>query len=121
MKRKIELHWEITNGCNLRCRHCIVNGGERKTKEASLKEIKNFISRIKKAGDIKILFTGGEPFYRKDFFDILKHCVKSNIKIEILTNGLLLEEKLIKFIEEKKISLGISIESNNEKIFNLIR
>jgi len=120
MTRDIELNWEITGSCNLRCKHCIVSAGDTSSKDVSTKDIINFLEKLKKH-NISINFTGGEPFFRKDFNKILKYCIDNNIKIQIITNGLLFNKEYLTLIKENNVHLGISIESFNKDHFEAIR
>ena len=121
MAREIELHWEITNNCNLRCKHCIIQAGEKDINEISYDEVTSFIDKILNSGLRKILFTGGEPFTRKDFKDILQYCINKNVKVEIVTNATLINNDMLDFIKKNGVELGISIESFKKEIFEAIR
>ncbi len=90
------------------------------TNELSNKNLKETISKLKKKGIKKIVFGGGEPFLRKNIFELFELCPKD---ISILTNATLLNKKTInklKKTEEKLgkiITLRISLdglESNKE-------
>lgn len=120
MNRNIELHWEITNDCNLRCKHCIVNSGDNKTNNMQKGDIIKFLEKIKNY-NVTINFTGGEPFFRKDFKDILEFCINNNFKINIISNGLLLNDTYINIIKKHSISLGISVESFIKEHYEKIR
>lgn len=64
-----ELNFAITYLCNSRCKPC--NIWKIKTKdEFSLEEIKEIAKNIKFIHWIRL--TGGEPFLRKDYVDIVK-------------------------------------------------
>lgn len=120
MKRDIEIDWEITHGCNLKCRHCIVNANEIVKNDVSLKNIINFLNKLKEY-NVSINFTGGEPFFRKDFKEMLSYCKDNNIKVQIITNGLLLSDSYIDLIKNNNIHLGISIESFKKDNYEIIR
>lgn len=120
MKRSIELDWEITHGCNLRCKHCIVNASENIDNDVSLNDVINFLEKLSEH-NVLINFTGGEPFYRKDFKEILLYCVKKSIDIQIITNGLLLDSEYIDILKLYNIHLGISVESFNKDSYEMIR
>ena len=73
--------WHITDRCNLRCSHCYQNDYSHSS-ELSLEELKSVADKIshtltvwKKDGRVAI--TGGEPFVRKDLFDLLHYLVMS--------------------------------------------
>lgn len=112
-----ELHFEVTGKCNLDCVYCY-NSGCRKDKSMTLETIKKLVKETKKHGTKKYTFTGGEPFVRKDFFRIVDEVGKDGY-VAILTNGKLLNEKLINKckrypqIKEFKISWD-GFDSHNE-------
>lgn len=121
-KKIIELHWEITNTCNLHCKHCIVNGGDFNSQnEVSFEQITKFLNSLIKKYNIHIYFTGGEPFARKDFEKIIKFCVSKKIECSIITNATLLTKDNILFFKENNINLGVSLESFDKSIFENIR
>jgi radical SAM protein with 4Fe4S-binding SPASM domain len=90
------IQWHLTERCNLKCRHCYQEGG--KIEELSLAEIYRVIDEISdmlKAwhDDYGLDFspsfnvTGGEPFLRSGFFDILERLVQTGFEVYILSNG----------------------------------
>lgn len=108
------IHLEITGKCNLMCKYCYnaqFNDEQKICNEMTTEQIKKLIDEAKKMGCKRFIFSGGEPFTRKDFFEILKYV--DDMKIEILTNSKLLflnddyieKLKQIKNISEIKISL----------------
>lgn len=121
MKHKVEIHWEITNNCNLRCKHCLVSAGESTSNDVPLSDILNFLDLLKSQEEVLISFTGGEPFFRKDFDKILLKCIQNKFKIQIITNGLLLNKNYLEIIKNNHIKLGISIESFDKEHFESIR
>jgi radical SAM protein with 4Fe4S-binding SPASM domain len=134
-----ELHFEVTGACNLECIYCY-NYNYRLSDELSLSEIKKLFSECKKYGTKKFTLTGGEPFVRKDIFQIIN--LLQGEYVAILTNGKWLYDGiekhgdfLIKYlqnyfpqIKEFKISLdgfqshdNLRIGSNHKKIIKLIK
>jgi len=65
--------WHITNLCNLRCKHCYQMDFSRKDDLDifTLIKIAKIISDSLSDKFISINITGGEPFFRKDLFDLL--------------------------------------------------
>ena len=121
MEHKIEVHWEITNDCNLRCRHCIVSAGDFKKDDVGTPEILKFIDKLKGQQEVQLSFTGGEPFKRKDFIEIVKYSLKNKMQVQIITNGLIFTDESLQLIKNNGIQLGISIESFNKKNYEAIR
>lgn len=105
MKLKITAAlFEVTNNCNLNCIHCYKEnlGGE----ELPLKQIKIIIEKISAKGVNSILITGGEPFLRKDLFEIIDYAKECGIEdVVINTNGIPLDNPRI--VSEIKKHLDI--------------
>jgi len=80
---------------------------------------------IKEAKDIgtkTVLFIGGEPFVRKDLFDLIDYAKKLELNPIIVTNGTLLNAQNIQKCFEAGINwLSISIDAASEKAFSKIR
>lgn len=92
------VQWHLTERCNLRCRHCYQSGAG--GRELSLPEIKDTIHEVADtmqdwAETYGMEFspsfniTGGEPFLRKDIFDVLREIRRRRFDIFLLTNGTL--------------------------------
>lgn len=106
-----ELWLHITNHCNLSCQHCLFTSGPTSTEEMSAELI---LSRAQEAVELgcKIFaLTGGEPFYHPEINKILSGLLKfPQCHVVILTNGLLLEEKLTDDLDLSRIHLQISVD-----------
>ena len=100
MVKEIELDWEITGGCNLRCKHCIVSANGDVSSDIEFDDVINFLEKLRDY-KVSINFTGGEPFFRKDFMSILDYCIKNNIKVQVITNGLLFNDEIFDYIKLK--------------------
>ena len=110
----------LTYNCNSKCSTCFVY--ERKAKELSLDEYKKIFKSIGKSA-YWVTFSGGEPFLKKDFTEIVKlfyDICKPKI-INIPTNGIL-NKKIIHDITDilahcKKaiINVNLSIDGVAEQ------
>jgi len=102
---------DLTERCNLRCVHCRVSTSKEKSNEIPLKKVKQLIDELSKLKVIQIIFSGGEPFIRKDIFEILSYAVKKGIPdIIIVSNGLLLNKEKIEKLKQtrvKKITISL--------------
>jgi len=129
------LHFEVTHRCNLRCVHCYnIKYLESGALDLSLSEVKKVIDIAVSIGCEAFGFTGGEPFARKDFIEILEYTPSP---IHILTNGLFVREshcqaiadmkKLVEFrvsldgLESHKAMRGVDYTSVTKKIQMLRR
>lgn len=112
-------HWEITKRCNLNCLHCISSAGSRKELNKGL--VLKIIDTLKGWGCEEINFTGGESLIRKDIFDVLRKAKENNIKVNLLSNGILIDNKSIKQIKNCVDEIGISLDGASAKVNDRIR
>jgi len=83
---------------------------------------KKIIKDTKDLGTKTILFIGGEPFVRKDLFELIGFTRAIGINPIIVTNGVLLnEDNITKCLESGVDWLSISIDAATEKTFSKIR
>lgn len=117
-----KLDLNVTNRCNFRCVHCAFDSGRTKMKELSLKKIKEILEDTKKLGGERIDITGGEPLVRKDITKIIKIGKRLGYKIELVTNGSLLNKKKLSHLKKLKLdSLAISLDGSDYEIYSRIR
>ena len=129
-EKKSSVTIEITNNCNLRCKHCCVNAGEKNDYEFSTNELKDILKKCVDWKPYNIALSGGEPMLRKDFFYILEYLRKIYTGIiSLSTNGTLINEdnveKLCSLVDQIDISIdGVDEEScakiRGKGIFNKV-
>lgn len=88
----------VTNECNLRCKHCYVDAGRKLGNELSLGEIKDLLKQLYLMGVMQLDITGGEPLLRPDIEAILEAIREMGFVVSLLTNGILLDEKIIEIL-----------------------
>ncbi len=93
----------ITNRCNLQCRWCYGDCGERGRRELRTQDWLAFIDDIVANDFIQIYFEGGEPFVREDFRRILKYCARKLMTF-VRTHGTLVTDRLAR--ELKAMGVG---------------
>lgn len=93
--------WSITGRCNLKCRHCYISAPFAKYGELTHVQCLDIISQLAECGVSRISLTGGEPFVRSDFWELVDEIINKKMIIEeILTNGILVtKDNLNKFID----------------------
>lgn len=107
-----KMHVEVTYRCNFRCPHCYntTHGGG--TSELTTKEWKSVLDQLGELGCWLVTFTGGEAFVRKDILELLHYACEKGFSININTNGSLIDEKTVEFLESLRPfiqSIDISI------------
>jgi len=108
------LIWNLTNACNLFCKHCYSAANTSRNGEIDIKDIEKQIPFLKKAGVKVLILSGGEPLIREDIFDIAELFNRNGFITTLSTNGLLIDEKNIDKIKIHFSYVGISIDGNEE-------
>ncbi|MDD4062722.1 MAG: radical SAM protein [Candidatus Pacebacteria bacterium] len=116
--------WHITERCNLNCTHCYKEQKFIK-EELSTQELLDILDHYYKQlndwgldrDQNRISFTGGEPFIRDDFWQILENCFQNKDKITygILSNGTLLSKESVQKLKALEIDyFQVSLEGLEE-------
>ena len=117
----------IAHDCNLRCAYCFASTGDfgkgRKlmSYETGKKALDFLIEQSKGRVNLEVDFFGGEPLMN---FDVVKKLVeygrsrekeaKKNFRFTITTNGLLLDDDKIDFINKEMNNVVLSIDGRKE-------
>lgn len=106
----------LTTKCNSKCIMCKANDGNF---HLSNKEVDDFIQIMPY---IQILtLQGGEIFLHDRIDEILEEIYKNKIRLNIITNGLLLNEKRIETLLKMNADIFFSIDSPVEETYEKIR
>lgn len=108
--------WNSTKTCNLKCRHCYMSSDAQKYEgELTTDEAKQFIDDL---ADFKVpvlLFSGGEPLMRKDFFELAEYAAAKGIRPTLSTNGTLITREVAEKIKKIGVGyVGISLDGLQE-------
>lgn len=114
LKAPLNVEWELTNACNLRCRHCYVRAETRLQKELTTQEALNLIDELDQIGVSDITLSGGEPFLREDIWQIIQEIRTREIPFILYTNGTLLNKQKIRKLVEMEVN-AISISLNGAR------
>lgn len=83
----IDVHFALTNRCPLECKHCYKSSSVEFTDDISLDQIKDIIDVLADKQVFSVAFGGGEPFTRKDIFEIAEYTRNKGIVPNVTTNG----------------------------------
>lgn len=93
----------LTNECNLRCSHCGNENRDKKENELSKEKWREITDQCAQMGVFIFNVSGGEPFIRKDWQDILSYAREKNIEVAITSNGTLINEDIVQKLKELNI------------------
>ena len=118
---------QVTQQCNLRCNYCVYSGdyhnrqhsNNKMSFETAKKAIDFLISHSNDNRYISLGFYGGEPLIE---FDLIKRCIEyakvrglgKELMFSITTNGTLMDDEIIEYLENNNVSLMISLDGPKE-------
>ncbi len=121
LKAPLSINYIVTYQCFRRCIYCFAELDQAPKMELlSLNRVKEIIDEAKSLEIHNITFSGGDPFAREDFLQILEYVIKSEIATFVSTKAYLSPR-----ICERLRSLGlqkiqISLDSCNERVANFL-
>lgn len=111
-----KVYIEITNSCNLNCDFC--KNTNRKKEFMNISDFEKVIKQVKKYTKLVCLHVKGEPLLYPNLKRILEIIEDNNLKVNITTNGILLNSKSdillnSNSVRQVNISLHSCIENKN--------
>ena len=106
--------FELTARCNFNCPMCYVHLHQEdidaRGKELTAQQWIDLGRQAKEAGMMFVLLTGGEPFVRKDFFEIYRALKQMGLLISINTNGSMLKGAILEqLLQDPPTRINISL------------
>ncbi len=96
--------FEVTPLCNMNCRMCYVRMDREQQEEiAPLRTAGEWLElgrTAKERGMMYLLLTGGEPFMRSDFRQIMQGLHRMGFVLSINSNGTMIDEKTVEWLKE---------------------
>jgi radical SAM protein with 4Fe4S-binding SPASM domain len=111
--------WRCTFACDSNCLHCASAAKPPFPDEVDTASAKRIVDQIYDFGASFLGISGGEPFLRKDLFQIVKYAKKIGLNVSIITDGHLLDEAAFEGIVKNEVSVTVSIdgaEATNDAI-----
>ncbi|MBI2943940.1 MAG: methyltransferase domain-containing protein [Candidatus Wallbacteria bacterium] len=125
LERLSELWLHTNNSCNLQCTHCLVSSGPGGDKGLPGEKLVDFIAQAHRLGTRRFYFTGGEPFARKDIFELIA-LVTEELASEliVLTNATLFEEERLEKlgrVDRQRLRLQVSLDGATAAVNDRLR
>ena len=114
---------EVTEKCNLRCKHCYLDASCEKANMMTYHQFENLVKILKKNHVLNLELTGGEIFVNPQAYEILELALKQFAMVAILTNGTILSDKVLALLAKykDKIIINVSIDSTNPQVHDKFR
>jgi radical SAM protein with 4Fe4S-binding SPASM domain len=102
--------WRCTFACDSNCAHCTSAGKPAFSDEMDTATAKRLVDQVHDFGATFFGITGGEPLLREDLFEIIGYARKIGLKVSIITDGHLLDNKAFEGIVKNEVRVSISID-----------
>lgn len=112
LKGPLTVGLDITNRCNLRCRHCYAYSAfDSEIPDMPLEKIISILDELNKLGTCLISLAGGEPLVRKDLFKITKAIKERGMMLFLNSNGQLLTKERARDLKKNGVDhMEVSID-----------
>lgn len=95
---------ELTERCNLRCKHCYIHDPARdqlvRSRELTTEQWFRIFDELAEAGCLWMTWTGGEVLLRSDFPELYQYAKRKGFLIVLFTNGTLMTPELVTLFQE---------------------
>jgi MoaA/NifB/PqqE/SkfB family radical SAM enzyme len=106
----------VNERCNVKCKYCEYWRLPQYKDEMSIEQWQQALTSIKDfVGKFSISFSGGEPFIKPGFLDLLAWCGQNGIHAGVTTNGSALTRKNAKkVVDAKPLNVNVSVDAPGE-------
>jgi len=118
----VNLTWEITHRCNLKCIHCLSGSSNESAGELNFEECRAIVDQLAASKVFEINFGGGEPLLKDYFLPLLRYIHEKGIVTCISTNGTVLTDEAVAcFAGNSLVNVQVSLDGATPEVNDRIR
>ncbi|MDX2149899.1 MAG: radical SAM protein [Bryobacteraceae bacterium] len=124
LTRPVTIHGIVNEICNYKCRYCECWRMPEYKPEMSIDEWKKALRDLKEfRGKYHVEFSGGEPYLKKGFLELIAFCHSEGLQWGVTTNGSAFNsERVVRAtMAARPFNVNISIDSMRPEIHNYTR
>lgn len=121
LDRPINVAWDITYACPLRCVHCYSESGRRPSRElthADQLRVADAIIALRPTG---VALAGGEPLVVRGIFAIVERFVRAGIPVGLYTGGWGVRDQMVAAAVELLAEITVSVDGATAEVHDRIR
>ena len=121
--RPVVVYGMVNEWCNYKCRYCEYWRLPNYREEMTIEEWQNALASLQEfIGPYHIEFSGGEPYIKKGFLDLLRFCCDRGINWGVTTNGSAFTEKIVRdTVAARPFNVNMSMDSNRSEVHDYAR
>ncbi|MBI4329265.1 MAG: TIGR04053 family radical SAM/SPASM domain-containing protein [Chloroflexi bacterium] len=125
-ERPLLVYWEVTQACDLACRHCRADAVPwRHPQELSTEEGQALLDRLVGFGQPlpHLVLTGGDPLKRPDLFDLIAYARGLGFTVAVTPSGTsLLTEGIVRRMREAEVwMMALSLDGSTPERHDAVR
>ncbi len=121
-QNNVRIFAELTDKCNLKCKHCYGSFGYKNSNELDLEDLKLLVDNAALNGVYQFDLTGGEPFIYPCIEELLCHLYNAGMLVRIFTNLTIFGKKQLDMILKYGVkNIITSIDSSRKRIHEEFR
>ena len=116
--------WEVTQACDLACRHCRAEAVNRRDpRELTREEGFDLIDKVRSMGTEIMVLSGGDPIKREDIFDLIGHGSRQGLRMATIPAATpsLTQEIVGKLKEAGLAQMALSLDGPDREIHDTFR
>jgi radical SAM protein with 4Fe4S-binding SPASM domain len=99
------LEFQITDRCNLRCRHCYI--GDSLNQDLPFEKILKILKEFEEIQGLRLLLSGGEPLLHPRFWEINEVLRDHAFRSVLLSNGTLITKEIAKKLHVHEVQVSL--------------
>ncbi|MEU2053409.1 radical SAM/SPASM domain-containing protein [Streptomyces bungoensis] len=117
----LNVHWELTNLCNLNCVHCYQQDDGPRTGLPHADLLHVISRRIVEAGVFEVTLTGGEVLLVPQLQDIVTYFNSHGLRPHITSNGMLVTDEKADWLAAADVTFQVSLDAADPGRHNDVR
>jgi len=114
---------ELTDYCNLQCRHCYRNSGPGSNDFLPTEKLLSLMEVMSAGGVNSVEFTGGEPMAHPGFIELFKKANSCFERVGVISNGTLITDEIAELFAAStdKIVVQIDLDGDTAEVHDTLR
>lgn len=119
--RPLEVIWDITYACPLRCSHCYSESGRRPSRQLDHDQMIRAADAIVAMKPYGVSLAGGEPLLVRGVFQVAERLSAAGIEVALYTGGWTVRPDLIDDIARSFFRVGVSVDGATAEVHDQVR
>lgn len=119
--RPLEIIWDITYACPLRCTHCYSESGRRPTRQLDHRDLLRVADAIIAMEPYGVSLAGGEPLAVAGVLEVAERMSAAGTKVALFTGGWTMRPDLVDGIARHFFRVSVSLDGATAEVHDRIR